>query len=282
MRAQAEQVLDAALAAGVRHLDAARSYGDAELFLAGWLARRGLAPGSVRVASKWGYVYEAGWRLDAPVNERKDHSVATLRRQAAESLALLGSHLALYQIHSATPESGVLEDAAVLGELERLVAGGIQAGVTVSGPSQGVAIQRATAIRRGGRPLFSTIQATWNLLERSAEGELARAHDAGHLVVVKEALANGLLTDRGTPGRSPELAALAAAKGATVDAVALAAALAQPWADVVLLGASTPEQLGSNLGALAVGLTEAELRRLGALRAEPRAYWEARAHLKWS
>ena len=40
MRARAEAVLDAAWAAGVRYFDAARSYGRAEEFLAGWLARR--------------------------------------------------------------------------------------------------------------------------------------------------------------------------------------------------------------------------------------------------
>ena len=34
-------MLDAAYAAGVRYVDAARSYGRAEEFLAGWLAERG-------------------------------------------------------------------------------------------------------------------------------------------------------------------------------------------------------------------------------------------------
>ena len=42
----------------------------------------------------------------------KDHSLAALAAQLAESRAILGPHLALYQIHSATLESGVLEDAA--------------------------------------------------------------------------------------------------------------------------------------------------------------------------
>src|SRR5260370_10060107 len=43
MRARTISVLDAAYEAGVRYVDAARSYGRAEEFLAGWLADRGHA-----------------------------------------------------------------------------------------------------------------------------------------------------------------------------------------------------------------------------------------------
>ena len=38
------EVLDAAYEKGVRHLDAARSYGRAEEFLASWLETRGIGP----------------------------------------------------------------------------------------------------------------------------------------------------------------------------------------------------------------------------------------------
>src|SRR3979409_467979 len=78
-------VLDAAYALGVRYFDAARSYGKAEAFLATWLGRRGLGLGEVTIGSKWGYTYTADWRVDAPVHEVKDLSVATLRRQFAET-----------------------------------------------------------------------------------------------------------------------------------------------------------------------------------------------------
>ena len=44
-----------------------------------------------------------------------------------------------------------------------------------------------------GVPLFSSVQATYNLLEPSAGPALAEAHDAGRTVIVKEALANGRL-----------------------------------------------------------------------------------------
>src|SRR5436190_7666966 len=81
---RAHEVLDAAYAGGIRYFDAARSYGRAEDFLASWLAARGLAPGAVTVASKWGYTYTAGWRVDADPPEVKDLSAAAFERQLAE------------------------------------------------------------------------------------------------------------------------------------------------------------------------------------------------------
>src|SRR5262249_41402653 len=110
MEAHAHAVLDAAWAAGGRYFDAARSYGRAEAFLASWLAKRQIAPGTVTVGSKWGYTYTADWKAVAERHEIKEHTLATLRRQSAESREILGTHLGLYQIHSATLESGVLED----------------------------------------------------------------------------------------------------------------------------------------------------------------------------
>src|SRR3954447_7958679 len=126
MEARAHAALDAAWAAGVRYFDAARSYGRAEQFLAGWLTSRQIDPGAVTVGSKWGYTYTAGWNVDAEPHEVKDHSVDTLRRQLAESREVLGSHLDLYQIHSATLDSGVLADRAVLDELARLRGEGLR------------------------------------------------------------------------------------------------------------------------------------------------------------
>src|ERR1039458_4370758 len=47
------EVLDAAYAAGIRYLDCARSYGSAEAFVAGRLAR--VRPGGVVGGPQWGY-----------------------------------------------------------------------------------------------------------------------------------------------------------------------------------------------------------------------------------
>ena len=93
MERAAHDVLDAAYAGGVRYFDAARSYGKAEAFLASWLQARGLGRDDVTVGSKWGYTYTAEWRTDAEVNEVKDLSAATFRRQLAETRELLGDHL---------------------------------------------------------------------------------------------------------------------------------------------------------------------------------------------
>ena len=195
------ELLDAAWAAGVRYIDVARSYGLAEQFLASWLDRRDLPDGTLIVGSKWGYRYTADWQIGVAVHEVKDHSLATLRRQLVESRRLLGDRLSLYQVHSATLESGVLDDRAVLAELVALGEGGLRVGLTVSGPRQAEVLRRALAVEIDGRQPFTTVQATWNVLEPSVGAALAEAHAAGWGVIVKEALANGRLAQPG-PGHA--------------------------------------------------------------------------------
>jgi len=258
MERRCHAMLDAAYAAGIRYFDAARSYGMAEQFLGTWLSARKPPNDAVTVGSKWGYTYTGSWRLDAPVHETKDLSVGTLRRQIAESRALLGDRLQLYQMHSATIESGVLDDVDVLRELLRLRESGLAIGLTVTGPNQTDVIRRALRVSVDGVNPFQSVQATWNLLEPSAGAALAQAKAAGWGVIIKEALANGRLADRA--------------------AVAVAAALAQPWVDVVLSGAVTHEQLESNLAAVALAREPSKWPDI----AEPPAdYWARRSALAW-
>jgi aryl-alcohol dehydrogenase-like predicted oxidoreductase len=269
LRDRTHAVLDHAYAAGVRYLDAARSYGLAEEYLGGWLRARD--PAGVFVASKWGYTYTANWRIDAEDHEVKDLSAATLRRQLAETREHLGAWLRLYQIHSATIESGVLADDEVLGELAALRETGVQIGLTATGARQADTIDAAVATGA-----FDAVQATWNLHERTAGDALARADAAGMRVIVKEAVANGRLTGRAA---APALLAAARERGVGPDAVAIAAALAQPWSDVVLSGASTEAMLDSNLAALGLDIDPDLLLEL----AEPAdAYWAARSELSWN
>ncbi|HEX6696562.1 MAG TPA: aldo/keto reductase [Solirubrobacteraceae bacterium] len=275
MERHAHAVLDAAYEGGVRYFDAARSYGRAEAFLGSWLARRGLTRSDVTVGSKWGYTYTADWRVDVDEHEVKDLTVSTLRRQLGETRALIGEHLALYQIHSATLESGVLDDPEVRAELARLREEGVRIGFTATGPRQAATIERALEV--GG---FDAVQATWNLHERSATAALAAAHDAGLGVIVKEALANGRLTARGDA--EDRLVAVARERGTTPDALALAAVLAQPWVDVVLSGAATIDTLRSNLAALDVAWDARAEEALAPLQEPAEEYWERRAELAWN
>jgi aryl-alcohol dehydrogenase-like predicted oxidoreductase len=267
-------VLDAAYAGGVRYFDAARSYGQAEAFLADWLRARGLGPTDVTVGSKWGYTYTGEWRLDAPVNEVKELSLPNLRRQWAESSELLARDLRLYQVHSATLASGVLDDRGVIDQLRRLRAGGVAIGLTVTGPEQGETIEKALEVG-----IFDCVQGTWNLLERSAGPALAAAHAAGAGVIVKEALANGRLAARGDVKAVAEVARLA---GATPDALALAVVLAQPWVDVVLSGAAAVGEIESNLAALSVDVSPEVVQRLDGIQEDRATYWRKRATLPWS
>jgi aryl-alcohol dehydrogenase-like predicted oxidoreductase len=263
------QVCDAAWDGGIRWFDAARSYGLAEQFLADWLTRRRITPPEVTVSSKWGYTYTAGWAVDAEVHEIKDHSPTALARQWPETEALLGPWLRIYQVHSATMESGILDDVTT----HRALAGlGVRVGLSLSGPGQSETLLRALAVEVDGAPLFSAVQATWNVLEPSAGPALAEAKAAGWTVIVKEALANGRLA---APGRAPALL------GDRPDATALSVALEQPWADVVLSGAASVQQLEANL--LAGGEpVRLDADRLAALAVDPHSYWETRAGLPWT
>jgi aryl-alcohol dehydrogenase-like predicted oxidoreductase len=142
----------------------------------------------------------------------------------------------------------------------------------LSGPRQSDTLRKALTIEVDGTPLFSAVQATWNLLETSVGPALAEAHTAGWTVIVKEALANGRLA---VPG--PMTAGL----GERPDVTALAVALDRPWADVVLSGAATVAHLRSNLEALE-STTEIDPDRLATLATDPQRYWSERAAMPWT
>jgi aryl-alcohol dehydrogenase-like predicted oxidoreductase len=278
MEVNAHRMLDRAFGAGIRYFDAARSYGRAEQFLRSWIDARGAA--GIVAGSKWGYRYTGDWQVDGRVQEVKDHGLPMLQAQLAESEAILGPYLRLYQIHSAAPETGVLLNEQVLDEMRRLRERGLFLGVTATGTSQAETIRKAMEIRFEGVRLFSTVQATFNLLERSAGPALREAHEAGLTVLVKEALANGRLTSK--EATSGPLRAVAERLRATTDAVALSFVAREPWADVILLGATTTAQLDSNLKAIDLHLSAAELAVLDGLRAPAQDYWAHRTKLPWN
>lgn len=288
LRARTAGLLDAARAAGVRYVDVARSYGRAEDFLARWLAERAVPRDALTVGSKWGYRYTAGWRIDAKVHEEKELTRARFENQLAETRALLDGWLDLYQMHSATLDSGALDDGPLLRALvDARTRGAYRAvGLTVTGPRSAETILRALEVRVDGARVFDTVQTTFNCLETSCRDALRAAHDAGVGVIVKEVFANGRLT--GANPRADDgglvraLRELAAARGCAVDQLALAFVLAEPAVDVALSGAATTAQLASHMGALDVTLDGATRARLDALAEPVDRYWRTRATLGWS
>ena len=286
MEKRTHKLLKIAFREGVRYFDAARSYGRAEAFLASWLEDYDFGPGDTTIGSKWGYTYTADWRVEAEAHEVKDHSLATLTRQRAQSDDLLGTHLDLYQVHSATFSSGILDNREVHEQLAAYQHDSLVIGLSLSGPDQADVLRRAMEIEVNGRRLFQTVQATWNLLERSAEPSLREAHEAGMGVIVKEALANGRLTPRNDdPAFADQRALLdrlAADQGVGIDALALAGVLLRDWCDVVLSGAATVPHLNSNLESLYVDWDDEIEDALTALTESPEAYWRTRSQLPWN
>jgi aryl-alcohol dehydrogenase-like predicted oxidoreductase len=276
MREATWSVLDAAYAAGVRWVDAARSYGRAEEFLGGWLAAR--APEGIRVSSKWGYAYVGEWRADAEVHEVKEHSLGRFQTQYEETRSLLGGHLAVYQVHSLTEESPLFRDVPLQEALAQLTAEGVRVGFSTSGPRQADTIRRAMGLEVAGQRLFSTVQSTWNILEPSAGEALREADDAGLHVLLKEVLANGRLAVR----PPMEVENLASKHDVGPDAVALAAALINPWAGTVLIGAVSTAQFQTNLAATDVLLDEGDLEELARPAVPAERYWAERSALSWT
>ncbi len=280
LRERSWALLDAAYDAGIRYLDVARSYGRSEEFLAGWLERRAVS--DVVIGSKWGYRYVGGWRLDADVHEVKDHSGTAFAEQWQQSRSLLGDRLNIYHVHSITPNSPALTDRALHAALAELRDQGVRVGFSTSGPEQADVIRRGLAVTVGGQPLFTSIESTWNLLEPSSGPALAEAAASGVTVIVKEAVANGRLTPAVVDPAAGAARELARRLGVGLDQVAIAAALAQPWAWRVLSGAVTTDQLAQNQAGEQLALGPDVVTGLLASAQPPAQYWAERATRQWA
>ncbi len=265
LRRRTHELLEQAWQAGVRYFDAARSYGLAEVFLGEWLTPERRS--QLTIGSKWGYTYVADWRHDADTHEVKDHSLATFERQWPETLQALGGKPDFYLVHSLTSDSPALEDAKLLDRLHELADSGVRVGLSTSGPRQAETLRKALDLETP----FTAVQSTRNVLEPSAGEALAEAHGAGWFVVVKEAVANGRLTAKA--GETP-FNSFATQHGVAPDSLAIGAAAAQPWVDVVLSGATTAEQLTSNLAPVVQG-------PLSEFAQKPYEYWSERSALPW-
>ncbi len=282
-RDQGVRVMRAAREAGINFLDDARyndETGDAPL-----------PTGYSEVV--FGELFlAAGWRRDEVVVSNKlwwefwpDQTPA---QELAASLGRMGlDHIDL--IYSEVPPPGVpLEDA--VGMITGLIgAGSARAWGTLNWtPEQ---MERAFAIAdRAGGPGPTATQPPYSLVRREFVEDPAMrrlAADRGVAIVASYTLAGGVLTGKydadPAAGRAAgqldepryaagvaagrELSALARETGTDPACLAMAFALLEPSVTVVLFGATRPEQIDANLGALelAARLTPAERDRLRAI-----------------
>jgi aryl-alcohol dehydrogenase-like predicted oxidoreductase len=152
-------------------LDCARSYGLSEKFVGEYLRSNNVSPTDVYVSSKWGYTYVADWNVelgDGEPHEVKDHSLENFLKQVQETSEHIGDYVKLYQVHSATFDSGILTNKDVHEALHKCrEEKGWSIGLSVSGPSQDELIRQAMQIKVAGEHrLFDSVQCTYNILEQ--------------------------------------------------------------------------------------------------------------------
>jgi aryl-alcohol dehydrogenase-like predicted oxidoreductase len=165
-------------------------------------------------------------------------------KQLEETKSFIGDYVKLYQIHSATFESGVLENKDVHAALNQCRKDlGWAIGLSVSSTKQNEVLRCAMGIDVEGCKLFDSVQCTYNMLEQKPGEALLEAHNAGMDIIIKEGLANGRIF------RNPVVEKYAKMLSCSPDQLALAFILAQPFNPRVLSGAVTPDQLTSNLKA---------------------------------
>ncbi|WP_152286873.1 aldo/keto reductase [Flavicella marina] len=270
------KVLDLAYARGIRFFDTAPSYGKGEAFLKDWDYLRNHS--DAVLSTKWGYTYVANWQLGYNgSHEIKEHSIEKLLEQWEVSKVLI-SKLKVYQIHSATLESGVLENDDVLNALAKIKKDtGVKIGLTVSGANQSSIIERAINCEVEGVHLFDSFQVTFNVFEQSTFELLVALKKMGKFVIIKEGLANG----RVFLSESNVLKMLSEKYNVGVDAIALRFCMDAVLPDVVLSGAANEAQLEQNLKVNTFQLAIDEIDALKALKVSSSDYWSERSELNW-
>jgi len=186
---QGIHVLETAYNKGIRYFDTAPGYGMAQEILLEWLNTK--KDKSIEVATKWGYSYVANFDPNAIIHEVKDHSLQKLLSQWEKSKELM-PNLTTYQIHSATLETGVLDNEEVLYKLAELKDHfQLKIGITTSGSNQVEILKKSLDITVNGTQLFDAFQVTYNMLDQSLLNIAEEMNANGKRIIIKEALANG-------------------------------------------------------------------------------------------
>lgn len=278
------EMLDYAYASGIRYFDTAPGYGLAEQLLIKWLIKQN--DPAIMVATKWGYTYVANFDPYAKVHEVKAHTLEKLNEQWTISKQLL-PYLKYYQIHSATLDTGVLQNQAVLERLFQLKKDtNIKVGLTTTGSNQTEVLKRALEVQYGGEPLFEVFQCTYNILDQSILSIGKRILKEGKQLVLKEVLANGrLFPNPNYPNYVAlygRLEGLSEKHEAGIDAVILQYCMETLEGAVILSGANKTEHLEQNLKANNFQLIPEEIEELSQFKIPPTQYWEERKNLTWN
>lgn len=279
------EVLDYAYLNGVRYFDTAPSYGKGEAFLAEWNSQKRRS--NLNLSTKWGYTYVANWNLEFKgKHEIKEHSIEKLLEQWEFSKKLL-PELKIYQIHSATFDSGVFENNAVLNQLHHIKKEtGLKIGLSTSGSNQAEILETALKINVDNEPLFDSFQVTYNILEQSTHVVLKEILDQNKTVIIKEGLANGRLFKNNAYNHYNELylvlEELSKKYKVGVDAIALRFVMDFLNPQIVLSGASTKKQLKQNLSAYNFKLEKEELTKLSSFKINSDSYWQERSKMDWN
>lgn len=274
----ASTILDLAYSKGIRYFDTAPSYGKGESFLTEWNAKNNYT--DVTLSTKWGYTYKANWQLGyKDKHEIKEHSLTKLKEQWQTSKVLL-PNLKIYQVHSATLESGILENNTVLEELHKLKKeNNLKIGISTSGVNQKKVIEKALAITIDNEPLFDSFQVTFNILEQTTKPILELLKKNNKTIIIKEALANGRVFKQLL--LNEDVTKIQKKYNVGIDAIALRFVMDSLNPTVVLSGASTKKQLLENLKVNDFVLTNNEVNILQKLQMDAKNYWEDRNALSW-
>jgi aryl-alcohol dehydrogenase-like predicted oxidoreductase len=285
---EADQLVKAALDAGINFIDTANVYaeGRSEQILGQALRNLGVPRSEVVIATKvLGRMHPGHNGAGASRGHILDQVAASLER-------LQTDHIDLYQIHGFDPTTPIEETLYALDSLVR------RGTVRYIGLSNWAAwqVMKAVGIAEAKRfaPIAS-LQAYYTLAGRDLERDvIPMLQSEGVGLMVWSPLAGGFLSGKYTregegEGRRAnfdfppvdkargydvvdELRALSEAKGHSVPQLALAWLLHQSAVTSVIVGAKRPDQLADNLGAVDVTFTPDELARLDAVSKLPAEY----------
>ena len=277
-------VLETAYNKGIRYFDTAPGYGLAEALVLEWLQTKN--DPTIEIATKWGYTYTANFDKNAIIHEVKEHSLAKLNAQWEFSKQLL-PYLKVYQIHSATIATGVLENQAVLEQLSSLKKEHhLTIGLTTTGENQVEVLKRALDVHIEGTQVFDLFQVTYNCLEQSLQKISQELIQQEKTIVIKEALANGrIFKNKNYQQYSllyKTLANLAQKYKVGIDAISLKYCAQKIPKSTILSGASTIRQLQENLKADTFMLSRKDLKLLDAFKTPAHYYWSERKKLTWN